>query len=139
MRAVFRELPEACDATLEIAERVELDLVYGDRRRPTSGTTCRGSRPPAASTATPTCASWWTRARRCATARSPPEVRDRIDHELGVITSMGFAGYFLIVWDLIRFAREQRHPRRARAAAARPARSCRTACASPTSTRCATG
>src|SRR4029078_6476253 len=32
--------------------------------------------------------------------------RDRIDHELGVICGMGFAGYFLIVWDLIRFARE---------------------------------
>ena len=37
----------------------------------------------------------------------PAEVRERIDHELGVIIQMGFAGYFLIVWDLIRFAREQ--------------------------------
>src|SRR5215212_5583877 len=31
MRAVFSELPEACDQTLAIAERVELDLIYGDR------------------------------------------------------------------------------------------------------------
>src|SRR5918996_1446165 len=36
-----------------------------------------------------------------------PEVRDRLGHELRVISSMGFAGYFLIVWDLIRFARER--------------------------------
>src|ERR687891_519478 len=36
-----------------------------------------------------------------------PEVRDRLEHELRVISSMGFAGYFLIVWDLIRFARER--------------------------------
>src|SRR5919106_559018 len=32
--------------------------------------------------------------------------RLRLEHELRVISSMGFAGYFLIVWDLIRFARE---------------------------------
>src|SRR6185295_15539803 len=31
----------------------------------------------------------------------------RVDTELAVITTMGFAGYFLIVWDLIRFARDQ--------------------------------
>jgi DNA polymerase-3 subunit alpha len=31
MRRVFHELPEACDNTLLIAERAELDLVYGDR------------------------------------------------------------------------------------------------------------
>ena len=36
-----------------------------------------------------------------------PEIRARIDHELEVIISMGFGGYFLIVWDLIRYAREQ--------------------------------
>ena len=35
------------------------------------------------------------------------EVIERIDHELSIISKMGFAGYFLIVWDLIRFAREQ--------------------------------
>ena len=28
---MFEELPEACDNTLRIAERVELDLVFGDR------------------------------------------------------------------------------------------------------------
>ena len=35
-------------------------------------------------------------------------------YEIGVIQRMGFAGYFLIVWDFIRYAREQRHPGRAR-------------------------
>src|SRR6266571_2961429 len=34
------------------------------------------------------------------------EVARRIDYELDVICRMGFAGYFLIVWDLIRFARD---------------------------------
>ena len=68
-------------------------------RPPTSATTCPGSRPPGASIATSTCGSSSRPGRRSATARSPPEIRARIDHELGVITSMGFGGYFLIVWD----------------------------------------
>ena len=33
--------------------------------------------------------------------------RERLDFELSVIRQMGFVDYFLIVWDLIRFAREQ--------------------------------
>jgi DNA polymerase III subunit alpha len=37
-----------------------------------------------------------------------PDLQQRLDYELGVITSMGYAGYFLIVADFIRFAREQR-------------------------------
>ena len=36
--------------------------------------------------------------------------RDRLEFELGVIEKMGFASYFLIVWDFVRFAREQGHP-----------------------------
>ena len=36
-----------------------------------------------------------------------PELQERLDYELGVILSMGYAGYFLIVADFIRFAREQ--------------------------------
>jgi len=35
------------------------------------------------------------------------EIQDRLDHELDVILRMGFADYFLIVWDLCRFAREE--------------------------------
>ena len=36
----------------------------------------------------------------------PTEVVERLDFELGVIGDMGFPAYFLVVWDLIRFARE---------------------------------
>jgi DNA polymerase III subunit alpha len=36
-----------------------------------------------------------------------PELQARLDYELGVILTMGYAGYFLIVADFIRFAREQ--------------------------------
>ncbi|QEH33192.1 DNA polymerase III subunit alpha [Aquisphaera giovannonii] len=39
----------------------------------------------------------------------PPaaEARDRMEHELGIINRMGFASYFLIVWDFVRYAREK--------------------------------
>jgi len=36
----------------------------------------------------------------------PAEARDRIEYELRVIEEMGFSAYFLIVWDLIRYANE---------------------------------
>src|SRR5207342_1853607 len=36
-----------------------------------------------------------------------PELQARLDYELGVIISMGYAGYFLIVADFVRYAREQ--------------------------------
>jgi len=39
-----------------------------------------------------------------------PELRTRIDYELEVVTSKGFASYFLIFWDCVRYAREQGIP-----------------------------
>src|SRR5438477_1794669 len=40
----------------------------------------------------------------------PPNVRERLDYELGVITKTGYAGYFLIVADFIRAARQKGIP-----------------------------
>ena len=34
-------------------------------------------------------------------------VRRQLEHELGLIAKLGLAGYFLIVWDIVRFCREQ--------------------------------
>ena len=76
--------------------------------------------------------------RRAVRGRITPEIRERIDTELDVIISMGFSGYFLIVWDLIRFARENEiRVGPGRGSAAGP--SCRTRCGSPTWTRSSTG
>ncbi|WP_439628006.1 DNA polymerase III subunit alpha [Gemmata sp.] len=41
-------------------------------------------------------------------------VRKRLEHELATINKMGFASYFLIVWDFVRFARESGIPSTAR-------------------------
>ncbi|AGA25740.1 DNA polymerase III subunit alpha [Singulisphaera acidiphila] len=47
----------------------------------------------------------------------PAEATERLDHELGIINRMGFASYFLIVWDFVRFAREEGIPNSARGSA----------------------
>ncbi len=39
-----------------------------------------------------------------------PEIEDRLNFELGIIKETGYAGYFLIVWDFIRAARERDIP-----------------------------
>jgi DNA polymerase-3 subunit alpha len=40
----------------------------------------------------------------------PQEYLDRLEHEIEVIKNTGFAGYFLVVWDFIKFARESGIP-----------------------------
>jgi DNA polymerase III subunit alpha len=109
MRHVFRELPEACDQTLAIAERVqlipELERVLVEHK--TEYHLPRVETP----AGEPLAVYLRQLVERGSGQRygDPParDVLDRIEHELGVIEQMGFSGYFLIVWDLIRFAREQ--------------------------------
>ena len=109
MRALFAELPEACDNTLAIADvrGAGADL----RRRGRAGgpvppATVRGAGRPDAR-GLPAGADPRQAPPNATAIRSPRRSRDRLDLELGVILQMGLAGYFLIVWDLIRFAREQ--------------------------------
>ncbi len=48
------------------------------------------------------------------TSKPRSDVRARLEHELSIICRMGFASYFLIVWDFVRFARETGIPCSAR-------------------------
>ncbi len=43
-------------------------------------------------------------------AAGPAEVQERLEYELDIVTKMGFAGYFLIVWDLVRYAHNHQIP-----------------------------
>src|SRR5262249_57826930 len=45
--------------------------------------------------------------RRRPFAEPSAEIRARFDYELGVIQQMQFPGYFLVVWDFIRYAKER--------------------------------
>ncbi len=53
----------------------------------------------------------WRAESDAGTLRHPlEEYRQRLDREIGTIRKMGFAGYFLVVWDFIKFARESGIP-----------------------------
>ena len=43
-------------------------------------------------------------------AQPPQEYLDRLEYEIGVISRMGYVNYYLIVWDFIRYAKEQGIP-----------------------------
>lgn len=99
MRALFAEVPEACDNTLAIAESCDLTLTFGDLHLPRF-------EPPDGQPLEAYLRDLVLRGAGERYGEIGHEIRSRIEHELSIIGSMGFAGYFLIVWDLIRFARE---------------------------------
>jgi DNA polymerase III subunit alpha len=107
MRHLFSELPEACDNTLLIAERADVQLELGKPSLPEFPVP-----PQFAGEAYEDRALAYLRdltmegARQRYGSAVPANVVERLDYELGVIGNMGFAAYFLVVWDLIRFARE---------------------------------
>ena len=101
MRRLFSELPEACDNTLWIAERADVTIEFGKPQLPTF--------PVADGFATDTD---YLRhltmegARKRWGAQLTDTIIERLSYELQVIDNMGFSSYFLIVWDLIRHARD---------------------------------
>jgi len=107
MRALFQDYPEAIDNTLRIAEHCDLNLDFSKRHAPVY-------RLPDARTDREYLRElvYEGAARRYGDLSD--EIRQRIDYELGVIADKGFASYFLIVWDFMRYAREQGIPCSAR-------------------------
>ncbi len=106
MRSVFAELPEACDNTLRIADMCELALVYGNAAPADKRFHVPRFEPPEGMDLDGYLRRLVDEGARARYGEITREIRERIDAELGVIASMGFSGYFLIVWDLIRFARD---------------------------------
>jgi DNA polymerase-3 subunit alpha len=101
MAALFPGQPEAIRNSRLISEMTSLELPLGNLRIPhfpvPDGETVE---------------SWLRKECQAGLVRRygtvTPELQARLDYELGVILSMGYAGYFLIVADFIAFAREQR-------------------------------
>ncbi len=100
MAQAFAEWPEALASTLEIAERCDVELELGRQlipRYPTPGGQSE---------------SEYLRALVLEGLRErygdppPAEALERAEYELGVIERMGFSGYFLIVWDFVKYAKD---------------------------------
>jgi DNA polymerase III subunit alpha len=101
MARVFADVPEACRNTLAVAERCNLTLDFGSFHLP------RYVVPE-----NHTLGSYLEELAREGLRRrygaSPGDaIEARLAHELAVIEKMGFAGYFLVVWDFIHYARNQ--------------------------------
>ena len=100
MASSFAEWPEAIPTTLEIEERCKLNIELGKLLLPRYPTE-DGSEPEAMLRRL---AAEGLRARY---GDPPPaEAVERMEFELGVIEEMGFSSYFLIVWDFVRYAKE---------------------------------
>ncbi|ALJ20794.1 DNA polymerase III subunit alpha [Microbacterium sp. No. 7] len=100
MRQVFRDRPEACDSTLLIAERCNVEFNTSANYMP---------RYPVPDGETEE--SWFVKeVERGLHERYPrgipDDVRRQAEYETGVIVQMGFPGYFLVVADFINWAKD---------------------------------
>ncbi len=102
MRYLFDEVPEACDNTLWIAERAKVEIEFGKPQLPNFPIP-EGFTDDAAYLEHLT----FEGARQRWGEHLPDAVVERLAFELKVIGDMGFSSYFLIVWDLIKHARDK--------------------------------
>lgn len=95
----FKDIPEAVENTMKIADMCDIELSLGSWVFPNvelpKGTTYEEELRRLTFEGIPT--------RELSRSK---EVVDRIEYELGIINNKGYAPYFLAVFDLIRFARE---------------------------------
>ncbi len=109
MAELFKDAPELLDNTVEVAKRCSLEIRLGASMLPAypvpQGNSIEGY---LREEAVRGMQARWSASRDIAEARATYDAR--LDLELGVICSMGFAGYFLIVADFIRWARDNGVP-----------------------------
>ncbi|MSV49654.1 MAG: DNA polymerase III subunit alpha, partial [Actinobacteria bacterium] len=101
MRELFKELPEACDNTLLIAERCEVTMREGENLLPRFPVPSGESED-----------SWLIKESLAGLTSKlggaiPPAYDERLRYELDVMIKMGFPGYFLVVADLVNYAKQQ--------------------------------
>jgi error-prone DNA polymerase len=99
MRQLFRDLPEAIANTVELSSRLEFSLEklgYEFPRYPV---------PPGETMDSFLHARTWEGAHRRYQPKTD-KVRSQLERELKLIEKLGLAGYFLIVWDIVRYCNE---------------------------------
>ena len=101
MRWLFDEIPESCDNTLWIAERCNVEIEFGNPQLPNFPLPV-GFDDDAAYLRHLT----FEGAKERWGQNVPDHIVERLVYELQVIADMGFSSYFLIVWDLIKHARD---------------------------------
>jgi DNA polymerase-3 subunit alpha len=110
MRILFADLPEACDNTLAIARRCAVMMETRKPLLPVSPKVRAGSTEDETVQAMAIEGLDRRMDALAAVSAMRARYRERLDYELSVIVSMGFAGYFLIVADFIQWAKAQGIP-----------------------------
>ena len=100
MFEIFREVPEALNTTLAIAEKCNAIIDFDHLRLPAYA-------PPEGFDSFGYLKSLCEKGIKGRYGKKSKEVTDRMTMELEVIKNMGFSSYFLIVWDFINYARHQ--------------------------------
>ncbi len=100
MRRLFEGCDRACDATLEIAARCQVELPLGEFHFPGADVP-RGETPYSV-----LAKESWRGLERRYTPMTPEAIR-RLQHELALIDQMGFPEYFLVVKEIVDFARSR--------------------------------
>ena len=107
MRALFSDLPEALAATQAIAERCHVSMDFSGRRTPAFAYRSPDFAPgiPPGETAFSYLHTLCYEGLRNRFKPVTPQAVKQLAHELTVIEKAGLADYFLIVWDIVRYAR----------------------------------
>ncbi len=111
MRELWKDLPEACDNTVAIANRIDIRIpekIFHLPAFPVPQTDQSLTRS-AEEYLREICEAGLIE-RYGARASDDAALRERFNYELEIINTMGFASYFLIVWDFIKFARDRDIP-----------------------------
>ncbi len=108
MRDLFREIPQACDSSLLIAERSNVDIQLGNAKLPQFPIPSEfdDADHSVASTKYLRYLAFEGAKERWGDNLSTQTI-ERLEYELRVIKEMGFDDYFLVVWDLIKYARDE--------------------------------
>jgi DNA polymerase-3 subunit alpha len=100
MRERFADIPEACDNTLVIAEKCEFKFKFGEYKIPVFPGLREGQ------TAEDLLREISEKGLKERYGEITPELTERLEIELKTINNMGFAAYFLIVWEYIDWAKQ---------------------------------
>ncbi len=100
MAEKFSDLPEAIENTVKIAEKCNLEIDFRQAHLPEFQV-------PSEHNITSYLREICFTGLRKRFAEVTEELEERLDYELSVIKSMGFEPYFLIVWDFVKYAKEQ--------------------------------
>ena len=103
MEALFPYAKEALENTYKIAQRCNVEIVFGEQKVPKFDVPAPYD---AYGYLEHLCREGIKRRYRPVTK----ELQERLDYELGTIKHMGYVDYFLIVWDFIHYAREHGIP-----------------------------